>query len=167
MASALEDENEVYLRYRQLRMNYYAVLALKARVYLYAGEKDKALQAAYKLLKDKTVSEWFPPVDPNKLLANNVDPDRVFSTEVLMGIYMKNGAISIPTVSMQKMQETIFYNPVTHSSTAICLQEKPRITAINPNGLRRRVSESRVIYSPSTKPFRTEMLNYSTAASCH
>lgn len=29
------------------------------------------------------------PVDPNKLLANNVDPDRVFSTEVLMGIYMK------------------------------------------------------------------------------
>lgn len=89
MASALEDENEVYLRYRQLRMNYYAVLALKARVYLYAGEKDKALQAAYKLLKDKTVSEWFPPVDPNKLLANNVDPDRVFSTEVLMGIYMK------------------------------------------------------------------------------
>ena len=89
MASALEDENEVYLRYRQLRMNYYAVLALKARVYLYAGEKDKALQAAYKLLKDKTVSEWFLPVDPNKLLANNVDPDRVFSTEVLMGIYMK------------------------------------------------------------------------------
>ena len=89
MASALEDENEVYLRYRQLRMNYYAVLALKARVYLYAGEKDKALQAAYKLLKDKTVSEWFPPVDPNKLLANNVDPDQVFSTEVLMGIYMK------------------------------------------------------------------------------
>ena len=89
MASALEDENEVYLRYRQLRMNYYAVLALKARVYLYAGEKDKALQAAYKLLKDKTVSEWFPPVDPNKLLANNVGPDRVFSTEVLMGIYMK------------------------------------------------------------------------------
>lgn len=89
MASALEDENEVYLCYRQLRMNYYAVLALKARVYLYAGEKDKALQAAYKLLKDKTVSEWFPPVDPNKLLANNVDPDRVFSTEVLMGIYMK------------------------------------------------------------------------------
>ena len=69
--------------------------------------------------------------------------------------------------SLQKMQETIFYNPVTHSSTAICLQEKPRITAINPNGLRRRVSESRVIYSPSTKPFRTEMLNYSTAASCH
>lgn len=168
MASALEDENEVYLRYRQLRMNYYAVLALKARVYLYAGEKDKALQAAYKLLKDKTVSEWFPPVDPNKLLANNVDPDRVFSTEVLMGIiHEETGRYLYLQFRCRKMQETIFYNPVTHSSTAICLQEKPRITAINPNGLRRRVSESRVIYSPSTKPFRTEMLNYSTAASCH
>ncbi len=41
-----KDENEVYLRYRQLRMNYYAVLALKARVYLYAGEKDKAFASS-------------------------------------------------------------------------------------------------------------------------
>ncbi len=107
------------------------------------------------------------PVDPNKLLANNVDPDRVFSTEVLMGIYMKKrGDIYTYSFDAENAGNN-FYNPVTHSSTAICLQEKPRITAINPNGLRRRVSESRVIYSPSTKPFRTEMLNYSTAASCH
>lgn len=89
LASIPDDETEVYLHYRQLRMNYYTVLALKARVYLYAGEKEKALQAAYKLLKDPAVSNWFPPVDPNKLLANNIDPDRVFSSEVLFGMYMK------------------------------------------------------------------------------
>lgn len=89
MASLGEDE-EVYLRYRQLRMNYYAVLALKARVYLYAGEQANALAAARKLLTDPKVDEYFPAVDPNKLLANQSNPDRVFSTEVLTGIYKKD-----------------------------------------------------------------------------
>lgn len=82
MASQEGDE-DVYLRYRQLRMNYYAVLALKARVYLYAGEEAKALAVARELLTDSEVDEYFPAVDPNKLLANQDNPDRVFSTEVL------------------------------------------------------------------------------------
>lgn len=91
MASVPEDKTEeVYLRYRQLRMNYYAVLALQARVLLYAGEKEKALQAACKLLENPEVAKWFPPVDPNRLLANSVDPDRVFSTEVLFGLYARD-----------------------------------------------------------------------------
>lgn len=51
--ASLEKDEEVYLRYRQLRMNYYAVLALKARVYLYAGEEASALAAARKLLTDR------------------------------------------------------------------------------------------------------------------
>ncbi len=88
--ASLEGDQEVYLRYRQLRFNYYAVQALKARVYLYAGDKTNALNAARKLLTDTKVSEHFPAVDPNKLLANQNNPDRVFSTEVLTGIYKKN-----------------------------------------------------------------------------
>ena len=88
--ASLEDDQDVYLRYRQLRMNYYAVLALKARVYLYAGEPGKALEMARKLLADAKVNEHFPAVDPNKLLANQSNPDRVFSTEVLAGIYKKD-----------------------------------------------------------------------------
>ena len=91
MASQEGDE-AVYLRYRQLRMNYYAVLALKARVYLYAGEEAKALAVARELLTDSKVDEYFPAVDPNKLLANQDNPDRVFSTEVLAGIYVKDRA---------------------------------------------------------------------------
>ena len=87
---SLENDQDVYLRYRQLRMNYYAVLALKARVYLYAGEQANALAAARKLLTDPKVDEYFPAVDPNKLLANQSNPDRVFSTEVLTGIYKKD-----------------------------------------------------------------------------
>ena len=88
--ASLEKDEEVYLRYRQLRMNYYAVLALKARVYLYAGEQANALAAARTLLADSKVNEHFPAVDPNKLLANQSNPDRVFSTEVLAGIYKKD-----------------------------------------------------------------------------
>ncbi len=90
--ASLENDQDVYLRYRQLRMNYYAVLALKARVYLYAGEQARALAAARKLLTDAKVDEHFPAVDPNKLLANQDNPDRVFSTEVLAGIYLKDRA---------------------------------------------------------------------------
>ncbi|MDR1274753.1 MAG: RagB/SusD family nutrient uptake outer membrane protein, partial [Odoribacteraceae bacterium] len=85
-------EDPVYLHYRQLRFNYYAVLALKARVLLYAGDKAGALVAARALLNDPTVHAHFPPVDPNTLLANQVNPDRVFSTEMLAGIYRKDRA---------------------------------------------------------------------------
>ncbi|MCB6974327.1 MULTISPECIES: RagB/SusD family nutrient uptake outer membrane protein [Butyricimonas] len=88
--ASLEEDQDVYSRYRQLRMNYYAVQALKARVYLYAGEQANALAAARKLLTDTRVDEHFPAVDPNKLLANQTNPDRVFSTEVLAGIYKKD-----------------------------------------------------------------------------
>lgn len=88
--ASLEEDQEVYLRYRQLRLNYYAVVGLKARVYLYAGDKVNALAAARQLLTDPKVNEYFPAVDPNKLLANQSNPDRVFSTEVLTGIYKKD-----------------------------------------------------------------------------
>ena len=44
--ASLEEDQEVYLRYRQLRFNYYAVLALKARAYLYAGDKANAINGS-------------------------------------------------------------------------------------------------------------------------
>ena len=88
--ASLEDDQDVYLRYRQLRFNYYAILGLMARVYLYAEDYTNALTYATKLLNDPKVHEHFPPVDPNKLLANQTNPDRVFSTEVLVGIYAED-----------------------------------------------------------------------------
>ena len=96
MASAAEDGGDVYLRYRQLRFNYYAVMALKARVLLYAGNKEKAGETAKKLLNNPKVKEYFPAVDPAKLLGNTRTADRVFSTEVLMGMY-KNDRSNIYT----------------------------------------------------------------------
>lgn len=86
LASTVEDEDN-YTRYRQLRMNYYATILLKARVYLWAGDKENALAEARKLTDNAQVKEFFPFVDPDKLLGNTVDPDRTFSTEVLFGFY--------------------------------------------------------------------------------
>ena len=109
--AALGEDEEVYLRYRQLRMNYYAVLALKARVYLYAGEQANALAAARKLLTDPKVDEYFPAVDPNKLLANQDNPDRVFSTEVLAGIYVKDRADIHTTYFSSEQAGTNYLHP--------------------------------------------------------
>lgn len=88
MASEVEGES-VQLRYRQFRFNYYAVIALKARAYLWGGDKVNALVEAKRLLENPKVKEYFPAVDPNKLLANTTNPDRVFSSEVLAGVYVK------------------------------------------------------------------------------
>ena len=88
MASEGEGES-VQLRYRQFRFNYYAVIALKARAYLWGGDKVNALVEAKRLLEDPKVKECFPAVNPNKLLANTTNPDRVFSSEVLAGVYVK------------------------------------------------------------------------------
>ncbi len=78
------------MRYRQLRLNYYATVLLTARAYLWEGDMTKALTEARKLTDDPKVAEFFPPVDPAKLLANTSDPDRMFSTEVLFGYYNKD-----------------------------------------------------------------------------
>lgn len=78
------------MRYRQLRLNYYATVLLTARAYLWAGDSEYALKEAEKLIKDPKVHEYFPVVDFNRLLANQNDPDRMYSTEVLFGFYNKD-----------------------------------------------------------------------------
>ncbi|MBD5251908.1 MAG: RagB/SusD family nutrient uptake outer membrane protein [Bacteroides sp.] len=74
-------------RYRQLRLNYYAVTLLKARAYLWLGDYPNALAEARKLTDDPNVNNVFPWVVPNKLLANITNPDCGFSTECLFGFY--------------------------------------------------------------------------------
>lgn len=74
-------------RYRQLRMNYYAVTLLKARLYLWIGDYANALSEAKKITDSEKVKEFFPNVNPNRLLANSTNPDRGFSTECLFGFY--------------------------------------------------------------------------------
>lgn len=78
------------MRYRQLRLNYYATVLLTARAYLWGDDIDNALAEAQKLTDDPKVDGFFPSVDKAKLLGNYNDPDRMFSTEVLFGYYNKD-----------------------------------------------------------------------------
>lgn len=90
MMSPAEGAESVQMRYRQYRMNYYAVIALKARAYHWVCDSENAMTQAKRLLDDPKVQQMFPAVDPNKLLANTSNPDRVFSSEVLFSIYDKD-----------------------------------------------------------------------------
>ncbi len=89
LASEGDIDDDVQMRYRQYRFNYYTVIALKARAYLWGGDKVNALAQAKRLIEDATAQSHFPAVDPNTLIGNNSNPDRVFSSEVLTGIYVK------------------------------------------------------------------------------
>ena len=80
------DDTDVNLR--QFRMNYYAVKALLARVYLWGGDRTLAYATAIEILKAVRDSgtELFPFVT-NAAATSSSTPDRVFSTEVLFGCY--------------------------------------------------------------------------------
>ncbi len=73
-------------RYRTLRFNYYAVLALKARVYMYSGDKINALKYAKIVIDAPDMGTHFPFITHTQVLGNSKNPDLTFSTEVLFGL---------------------------------------------------------------------------------
>jgi hypothetical protein len=73
-----EPENDL-LQNRRYRMNYYAVTGLLARVYLYKGDKVKALAAA----KEVISAGLFPLFEPNGGGVPTQPADYVFPTEQL------------------------------------------------------------------------------------
>ena len=85
MMSSTEDGSSNFLRYRALRLNYYAVEALMARAYLYMGNKTEAFKYATDVIKtaDQNI---FPFVDKNLVIGSPTDPDRIFSSEVLFAL---------------------------------------------------------------------------------
>jgi len=96
------------LFYRQYRLNYFAVKALLARVYLWTGDKVNALKESEELLAAAQVpgAEKFPFVK-NASATNATIPDRMFSTEVLFSLYNMNrtalqNSIFIPTLEATK-----------------------------------------------------------------
>lgn len=79
--SFTNDNADNFFRYRNRRMNYYAVLSLKARVKLYGGDKPGALEAANTVIS--RASKWFPWSPPGLSTPGITNPDRIFSSEVL------------------------------------------------------------------------------------
>ena len=88
--SSAEGNNR--LRYRNLRLNYFAVYALTARVYLYAGNTTEAGRYARKVISG--ASKFFPFATREQVngqaatgTVNREAEDRIFSSEVLFGAY--------------------------------------------------------------------------------
>jgi hypothetical protein len=96
MASLTSTPKDFY-RYRNRRMNYYAVKALQARVNLYAGNNKAALDAATTVIDH--AQKWFPWVKQSDILAAGGNPDRVFSAEIIFGIHNN---------SMYDIQKSLF-----------------------------------------------------------
>lgn len=74
-----------FMRYRALRLNYYAVEALLARAYMYMGDKANAFKYATDVIKTAD-NGTFPFVDKNLVVGSPEDPDRIFSSEVLFAL---------------------------------------------------------------------------------
>lgn len=87
MNSDSEDPNESSdMRYRQYRLNYYAVQALLARAYLWMGNKTKAYEIATSLISENKEKEVFPWT-PKANVQSPEKPNRIFSTEVMFSLY--------------------------------------------------------------------------------
>lgn len=79
-------------RYRNQRLNYFAVQALAARVYLYAGDTNDALTYADNVIEK--ASKFFPFATREQVngqatsgAAATSAEDRIFSPEILFGLY--------------------------------------------------------------------------------
>lgn len=76
---------DVFQSYTRNHFNYWAVQALRARIYLYKGDKAKALQYAKAVIDQ----EIFPFGDPNTFNAS-YNQDRTFSTEHVFALQVSN-----------------------------------------------------------------------------
>ncbi|MDI3320287.1 RagB/SusD family nutrient uptake outer membrane protein [Pinibacter soli] len=80
---------DVFLNNRNMRLNYYAVKGLMARVYMWQRDYTNALATAKEVMS--VGDQIFPWVDPSSLLTNdNKNKDFTFSTEHLFALNVFN-----------------------------------------------------------------------------
>lgn len=83
----MAEETDNTYAFRSLRLNYYAVLALEARVYLYAGDRKNALKYARMLIENPEREHWYPFTGYTEILGNEKSQDRIFSSDMLFGLF--------------------------------------------------------------------------------
>ncbi|MCL2562296.1 MAG: RagB/SusD family nutrient uptake outer membrane protein, partial [Rikenellaceae bacterium] len=86
------EQSFFYNAYRNRRMNYYAVMALKMRACMYAGDNDSRLMAgniAKQLIESQSFQEAFP-WGRERLSSGGVDAnDFIYSREIVFGIHVQ------------------------------------------------------------------------------
>lgn len=102
-----EDPNETAdFRYRQFRLNYYAIQGLLARAYLWKGDQAKAYATAKAMLtevEEKKTFDWTPKAD----IQTSTNPDLIFSSEVIFSLY---------NLKRVNLYNSLFKNTTSYSS---------------------------------------------------
>jgi hypothetical protein len=84
--AVIKGVEDPFTSYTQNHLNYWAVKALLARVYLYKGDYTNAEKYA----KEVIGSNKFPLITSNVAAATNIIRDRAFSQELLFAVYSSN-----------------------------------------------------------------------------
>ena len=109
LMSGAQDGTSNFMRYRALRLNYYAVEALLARVCLYMGDKKDAFKYASDVIKTAD-NGIFPFVDKSLVTGSPADPDRIFSSEVLFALTnTSRGTIHKNFYDSSRLPNYVFY----------------------------------------------------------
>jgi len=99
-------------QYRQYRLNYYAVKALRARAYLWMQDKTKAGEEARQLLTEtlNPAKPIFPLVltpETDTTKKTSADFDHMFRAEVMFGLYKTNRQNLYNTYFSPELQESL------------------------------------------------------------
>ncbi len=104
-------ENDFY-KERKYRLNFYALKALKARVLLYKGDKEAALDCAKEVISEaQSLIRWVEVSAVNDL----ANPDRIFYNEILFGF---------SNSKMYEIQDAVFDENVNDASIYAPLPER-------------------------------------------
>jgi hypothetical protein len=85
-SKVLQAAEDMYAAYTQNHINYWAVEALLARVYMYKGDFDNASRYANAVIG----SGKFPLIQTNVAFSGNTVRDRLFSQELVFSVYSSN-----------------------------------------------------------------------------
>lgn len=159
-----------FLRSRGFKMNYYAVKALQARVYLYAGDKEKALAAARAVISSNVYT--FTP------LSSVNTGDRLFSSELIFSLSKSDMNSLVSTyftppaanagVGNLLTKSNAEYSQVYESTTDI---RQSQLTAVDQNSQQRySIKLGQITATSTTMSNRIPMLRmsemYYIAAEC-
>ena len=118
-----------YDTFRTQRLNYYAVKALKARVYLYAGNTEEAYKEAKAVVAVQ--EQWFPWTPYQEIMGGTKAPDRIFSSELLFSTYNNSREDIFTKYFSPELDPAVVYAPKDNLD-GFFVQERDKDYRYNP-----------------------------------
>lgn len=108
--NGIRNSGDYYELFRNQKFNYYAVNALMARVYLYAGRKTEAQEMALMVLAEG--EKWFPWTPRDSIVTDKLNPDRIFSKEVFFALYNQDMYTTYNSMFSPNLQDVSLLAPL-------------------------------------------------------